>query len=279
MMVKSDKFTQQARVAAYDKRLSAAEFRIYGVLCDRVLGDTNQVTLNRNFLMKAVGCSATTLTTAIKHLMAYGYITSKKRNFDYMTGAEMAPTYYLAAFDEVTAEVDEACEWVFKTKADVVTKEPLSPEIDTPTTEEVIEAPIEEVKEETPVVKKPIKRTLKKTGTQKPTREKPIFTRGYAASPTQLPARGADVTEWSGYDGTALAERDGVRGKLKAGKRVYTILGKKYTFVMQDDGETVNFMASEPTANMLKYDILKYLKVPPYTKDQWKTIINTLRRN
>ena len=134
------------------------------------------------------------------------------------------------------------------------------------------------VKQDTTPAEKPVKKTLKKVS-KKPVEKstsKPMFTRGYT---TPLPKRNSDITEWSGYDGTALAERDGVRGPLKGGKRVYRVMGRKVTFVMQDDGETVNFMASEPTMDMIKYDIMKYLKIPDYTRDQWVTIYNTIRRN
>ena len=30
---------------------------------------------------------------------------------------------------------------------------------------------------------------------------------------------------------------------------------------------------------MIKYDIMKYLKIPDYTRDQWVTIYNAIRRN
>lgn len=272
MMVFSDKFYQAARVSLYDTRLSGTEVRIYGVLCDRVYGNTNEVTINRNFILKAVGCSKKTFLTAITHLMDYGYITRKRRNFD-NTGAEKSPTYFLASFEEVKAQIDEACAWVFNTATDVVEKEP----------EEVIEAPIEEVKEETKVVRKPIKRTLKKVekpttpSTEKKPTSKPVFSRGYEnTTHTNIPGKNDPLTAWSGYDGTALAERDKTRGPLKGGKRVYTVLGQKFPMVMQEDGETVNLFASE--VKTFSPTVMRYFKIPHYTAEQWADIKKGAKR-
>lgn len=318
--VHTNLFTRVPNAALDDPSLSRADVMVLTAICRRMNNETLVATgVSYEYLVKSSGSGKTTVCKSINTLIEKGYLKKtvgkgfKQSNtytvvFD--VTYEVEDTSYTGQCVQNTLASDQGDGEIpahegakdaldaFVNKTGEVTMHEVSgkkrhwtvsAKQDTPRTNncDTVETP----KEETKVVRKPIKRdvsvkqdtpTVKKkltrTGKQKPA-EKPIFTRGYAASPTPLPPRGADVTAWSGYDGTALAERDGVRGKLKAGKRIYTILGKKYTFVMQDDGETVNFMASEPTANMLKYDVLKYLKVPDYRRDQWKTIIDTLRRN
>lgn len=274
MKVKSNKFSQAPRVLDYDRRLDLAARAVGHLLYDNTWKDTPYViTVSARFAMEAIGISRPTFYKAINTLMDTGYIVERVSQ-TLADGTTTCPKYTLAEMDGVEAEVSDECMRRFKNDKEAVI-------------EEKVETPIVESKEESKVVKKPVKRTLKKVDKTTPPAEKQpspkkvkpdtskdsVFTRGYEnTSHTEIPKSGADITEWSGYDGTALAERDHVRGPLKNGKRVYTVRGKKYTIVMEKDGETANFFASEID---FKRDLLRYLRIPHYTRDQWIDIVNT----
>lgn len=285
--VTSDKFTQSARVALYDERLSTVEKVIVQALYDNTWGKTNEVmTLTSASLMKIAKCSNKTLYAALSHLEECGYIL--KRVQDTKNRHKGGAThYFMAEFDEVReVPVIEGLEWRFNadTKVSVDTNNTTeSVSSDTDNTETPIEAPIEAVKEEKPVVRKPVKRTLKKVektttpSTEKKTTSKPVFTHGYEnTTHTTIPNKNDPLTAWSGYDGTALAERDKTRGPLKGGKRVYTVYGQKFPMVMMEDGETVNLFASE--VKTFSPTVMRYFKIPHYTAEQWAEIKKGAKR-
>lgn len=288
--VTSDKFTQSARVALYDERLSTVEKVIVQALYDNTWGKTNEVmTLTSASLMKIAKCSNKTLYAALSHLEECGYIL--KRVQDTKNRHKGGAThYFMAEFDEVReVPVIEGLEWRFNadTKVSVDTDNTTeSVSSDTNNTQtrctnncDTVETP----KEETKVVRKPIKRTLKKVekpttpSTEKKPTSKPVFSRGYEnTTHTNIPGKNDPLTAWSGYDGTALAERDKTRGPLKGGKRVYTVLGQKFPMVMQEDGETVNLFASE--VKTFSPTVMRYFKIPHYTAEQWADIKKGAKR-
>lgn len=318
--VHTNTFTRVPNAALDDPSLTRADKQVLTAICRRMDNDTNVAKgVTYDYLVKSSGSGKSTVCTSLKTLVEKGYIVKTNTN-GFKTANE-----YTVNFD-VTYEVPEdtysgqcvlstlvkdvkakvevsgaktAGEAVAENTGDVTMHEVVGEKRHW-TTEEAIETPIVENKEET-MVRKPIKRdsvkqdtpktkkTLKKVGkkpVEKPTPaektttpSKPMFSRGYDAAEKAIPPRGSSLCAWSGYDGTSLAERDSVRGPLKGGKRVYSVMGRKVTLVMQEDGETVNFMASAPTVDMIKYDILKYLKIPNYREDQWVTISDMIRRN
>lgn len=296
LKVRTDTYTRIPNAAIDDPAISKQHLRVLTAICRLMNNDTCVATgVTYDYLVKKSESSKTTVTKVVKDLIERGYLVKSNK------GGMKTANSYKVIFD-VTYEVPEDSDTytyagytMDKDMGPDRAKEVMGSDAEVTMTEvigqkrswDVKEAPIEAIKEEKPVIRKPVKRTLKKvektttSSTTKPaekkTTSKPTFTRGYEnTTHTTIPSKDSPLVAWSGYDGTALAERDKTRGPLKGGKRVYTVYGQKFPMVMMEDGETVNMFASE--VKTFSPTVMRYFKIPHYTEEQWVEIKKGAKR-
>lgn len=299
--VHTDLYIRVPMAAFDDPSLSRADFRVLTAICRQMNNETNVATnITYDYLVKTSGSGKTTVCNSIKTLIERGYIIKSNKN-GYKTANQ-----YKVNFD-VTYEVDDTSttgQYINTTlAADVESgKEGATDALEVVCTDsgEVTMHEVKGQKRHWTVSKangtqedhsekrtsKKLTRTLKKvskkvekttTPAAKTTPSKPVFSRGYdKTTHTTIPSKNDPLTAWSGYDGTALAERDKTRGPLKGGKRVYSVLGQKFTMVMMEDGETVNMFASE--VKTFSPTVMRYFKIPHYTEEQWADIKKGAKR-
>ena len=217
--VRCDTYTRVPSAAIHDPRLSRGDYAVLCAICDGMNNTTNinsYATLAS--ISKIARVNTNNASASMKHLEVCGYITRMpkahkkapnafKVNFDISFEVTEDDPYYqdventyrydhnapLPTDRDVTSITLAGHKRQWKVSQSKCNSQDVSEK--TQPKEEVIEAPIEAVKEETPVVLKPKKRTLKKvvksTPVQKedtplsshstPTKKvnRPVFERGY----------------------------------------------------------------------------------------------------